>query len=78
MYVCNSNNELYSKSKDMKKNRIMMTGIFLIVTIGNYFRTAPNGHVRTVEFISIFVIGALSGILIMQIISAIKENKKAK
>jgi hypothetical protein len=56
----------------------MMTGIFLIVTIGNYFRTAPNGHVRTVEFISIFVIGALSGILIMQIISAIKENKKAK
>ena len=62
----------------MKNNRILMTTIFLIVTIGNYMRMGQNGQVRTVEFISIFVIGALSGILIMQIISAIKENKKAK
>ena len=60
----------------MKKNRILITVIFLIVTIGNYFRIIADGTVRSVEFISIFAIGALSGILIIQIGRAIKESKK--
>lgn len=74
MYVCKINLEF--KGKDMKNKRILMTAIFLIVTIGNYFRIISDGHVRTVEFISIFVIGALSGILMLQIGREIKERKK--
>jgi len=60
----------------MRKRAISITAILLIITIGNYFRIISDGSVRTVEFISIFAIGALSGILLTQIIRVIKEKDK--
>ena len=60
----------------MKNRTIGMTVIFLIISIGNYFRIISDGSIRTVDFISIWAIGALSGILILQIAKAIKERIK--
>jgi len=59
----------------MKNKGILITIVLLTISIGNYFRIISNGTVRTVEFISIFAIGALSGILLIQIVKAIKERK---
>ena len=60
----------------MKNRTIGMTVIFLIISIGNYFRIISEGSIRTVDFISIWAIGALSGILILQVAKAIKERIK--
>lgn len=60
----------------MKNKAILIPAVLLIVTIGNYFRIVSDGSIRTVEFLTIWAIGALSGILILQIAQAIKENKK--
>ena len=60
----------------MKNRTIGMTVIFLIISIGNYFRIISDGSIRTVDFISIWAIGALSGILILQVAKAIKERIK--
>ena len=60
----------------MKNRVIVFTAFLLIVSIVNYFSFIADGSTRAVEFLSSFAIGALSGILILQIAQAIKENKK--
>jgi hypothetical protein len=63
-------------SGKMKNRIIVFTAVFLMISIGNYFRVVSDGEIRTVEFISIFAIGALSGVLITQIISILKDKNK--
>ena len=58
----------------MKNRAIVITVILLIVSIGNYFRIITDGSIRTVEFISIFAMGALAGVLIIQIINMMKNK----
>ena len=60
----------------MKKRAISVVAVLLIISIGNYFRIISDGSVRTVEFISIFAIGALSGILLTQITAAVRDKNK--
>ncbi len=60
----------------MKKRAISVVAVLLIISIGNYFRIISDGSVRTVEFLSIFAIGALSGILLTQIIAAVRDKNK--
>jgi len=58
-----------------KKNRIVVIVIMLIIAIGNYFRIIDHGNIRNVEFLSIFVIGALTSLLIREIALIIKGKK---
>jgi len=51
----------------MKNKVISITAVLLVISIGNYFRIISNGNVRVVEFLSIFVIGVLTGVLLTQI-----------
>jgi len=60
----------------MKKRAISVTAFLLVISIGNYSRIIADGSVRTVEFLSIFAIGALSGVLLTQIIAAVRDEKK--
>ena len=60
----------------MKKRAISVTAILLVISIGNYFRIISDGSVRTVEFLSIFAIGALAGILLTQVIMAVRDKNK--
>jgi hypothetical protein len=60
----------------MKIRAIGITVVLLIISIGNYSRFISTGNTRTVEFISILAIGALTGILILLIAKEIKERKK--
>jgi hypothetical protein len=58
----------------MKNKSLLITSLFLIVSIGNYYRIIENGTVRTVEFLSIFAVGVLSGMLILQVVQLLKSK----
>lgn len=59
----------------MKNRALLITVILLIGSIGNYFRIISDNNIRTVEFLSIFAIGILTGVLFTQIVKMIKEKK---
>ncbi len=46
--------------------------ILLFLCIGNYRRSSFSATIRTVDFLTIWAIGALSGILQYQVIKRIK------
>ena len=52
----------------MKNRPLTITLVLLLITIGNSFIFFSKSDIRVVEFIYIFVIGALSGVLLMQIV----------
>ena len=58
----------------MKNKGIVISAVLLIVSIGNYFRIISDGSIRTVEFLSIFAIGALAGVLLTQIFGKVKNK----
>jgi hypothetical protein len=59
----------------MKNKGIALTAVLLVLSIGNYFRIISDGSIRTVEFISVFAIGMLSGILLVQLIIATRNKQ---
>jgi membrane protein CcdC involved in cytochrome C biogenesis len=58
----------------MKNKTIIITAILLILALGNYFRSNPINNIRNVDFLSIFAIGVLFGVLLVQIFQATKKN----
>jgi hypothetical protein len=61
----------------MKKNGILISAALLMVSIGSYLSIiSGSSTVRVVEFLFIWAIGALSGVLLTQIIFTIKAKKK--
>lgn len=56
------------------KKRTIVIAILLIISIGNYSRIIDQGTIRTAEFLSVFVIGALTSLLIREITLKIKAN----
>lgn len=61
----------------MKQKRpIVFTALLLMFAVGNYFRIHGNENIRTIQFLSIFVIGLLTGVLLRELVSIIKNNNK--
>jgi hypothetical protein len=48
----------------MEKKRRILIAVLLMLSIGNYTRIQGTENIRAIEFISIFVIGALTALLI--------------
>ena len=48
----------------MKNKKVIIPAILLSIFIGAYYTTISDGSIRTVEFLSIFAIGALTGVLL--------------
>lgn len=46
------------------KTKKIILSVLLLLSLGNYTRVADTEHIRTVEFLSIFAIGAISALLI--------------
>ncbi|HLA57034.1 MAG TPA: hypothetical protein VK623_13095 [Flavobacterium sp.] len=61
-----------------RKPRLLVIAIILSVSIWNYTRIAGTVDIRTVEFLTIFAIGALTAILIREAIGAFKGNPDEK
>jgi multisubunit Na+/H+ antiporter MnhB subunit len=58
----------------MKNKPIAVTVILLIIVSGNYFRTNSFDNIRNVDFLSIFAIGVLFGVLLVQLFQSIKSK----
>jgi hypothetical protein len=52
----------------------MILAILLIIAIGNYNRIASSDNFRTVGFLSIFALGAISSLFLREVIVAIKNR----
>jgi hypothetical protein len=61
-----------------KKRRRSIVALLLVLTIGNYFRIHGNEEVRPILFLSIFLIGAWSGILISDFVELFRSKKSDK
>ena len=47
-----------------RNRRIAFVIILLSISIGNFFRMPSAATIRTVDILSIFIIGALTGLLV--------------
>jgi hypothetical protein len=59
----------------MKNKKIVITAVLLMFFSLTCFRMISDGSIRTVEFLSIFSIGALTGILLTQIFEKVFDKK---
>lgn len=57
-----------------KRNILIVITVLLVISIGNYFRISPAATVRTVDFVSIFIIGVLAGLLLSQFLPVEKKH----
>ncbi len=63
------------KEINMKsRNRMLFLALILMLSVLNYFRLKGIETIRLVEFLSIFTIGVISGLLIKEIISKITNK----
>ncbi len=60
----------------MPKKRRILIYTLLMLSIGNYARLTGNENIRAIQFVSIFIIGALTGILIQDLGQRIKREEK--
>ena len=60
------------------KRRRGVLALLLVLSIGNYFRIHNQDNFRPVHFLSIFIIGALSGILISDLVTLFRTKKGDK
>ena len=63
--------------KTMKSNRrrIVLAVVFML-SVGNFFRIQGNENIRSVQFLSIFTMGMLFGLLVKEIIDAIRNKQQ--
>lgn len=60
----------------MEKKRRIIIAVLLMLSIGNFSRLSNNENIRPIQFISIFVIGALTGLLINEFVTLFKARRK--
>jgi len=58
----------------MKNKALVITALLLLIALVNFFIIINSGRVKTVDFISIFAIGALSGVLITLLITLFRKK----
>ncbi|MEP7107214.1 MAG: hypothetical protein ABI760_04515 [Ferruginibacter sp.] len=60
----------------MEKKRRVIIAVLLMLTIGNYTRLHGNENVRVIQFLLIFLIGALSALLINEFVALFRARRK--
>ncbi len=60
----------------MEKKRRIILAVLLMLSIGNFTRLAENENIRAIQFVSIFVIGALSALLLKELVNWYKATRK--
>jgi hypothetical protein len=61
----------------MNRRRVIVA-ILLVLSIGNYFRLHHGDDLRMIDFFSVFVMGALAGILALDIVISKKKETPDK
>jgi len=62
----------------MEKKRRVILAVLLLLSIGNFGRLTDNDNIRPIQFISIFVIGVFTALLINEFVRLIKAKKQDK
>ena len=60
----------------MEKKRRIIIAVLLLLTIVNFTRLTGNDNIRAIQFVSIFAIGALSGLLLSEFVTLFKAKRK--
>lgn len=60
---------------DKNRRRRILLSFLLLVTIVNYTRIVGSANIRTVEFITIAAIGALTALLIKEVVETINNKE---
>ncbi|WP_333601075.1 hypothetical protein [Flavobacterium sp.] len=58
------------------KRRRIFLAVMLILSIGNFNRIDGNENIRTIQFLSIFAIGILFGLLVRELVEAYKTKQQ--
>jgi len=58
----------------MRNRKLPIIAVLLLLSVMNYFRIEGTENIRTIEFISIFVIGMLSGLLLITVLEKFKNK----
>ena len=61
---------------NMQKKRRAIIAVLLVLAIMNFNRLAGNEYIRAVQFISIFVIGALSALLLNEFVTLFRAKRE--
>jgi hypothetical protein len=68
-------NYIYLKHINMSANKpLVVIAIMLMLSIGKYSSLAGNENIRVIQFLNIFAIGMLSGILIRELIAKFRKG----
>jgi|GEM_PF-4786049 len=59
----------------MEKRKRIITTVLLVLAIANFMRISPSGSIRGAEFLSVLVMGALAGILLVDVMSMLRRKK---
>lgn len=59
----------------MEKKRLVIIAVLLMISVGNFARLTNNDNIRAIQFVSIFVIGALSALLLNEFFVIFKAKK---
>jgi hypothetical protein len=57
------------------KRRSINIALIFMLAIANFTRLKGNENIRTIQFISIFIIGALFALLIRELVILFREKK---
>ncbi len=60
----------------MAKRRRIIIAVLLTLTIVNFTRLTGNENIRAIQFILIFIIGALSALLINEFVTLFKAKRQ--
>lgn len=60
----------------MRKPRLIVIAVILLITVVNYSRITGIENIRTIQFLYIFVMGALSSLLISEFVVLFKSRRK--
>ncbi|MDN3676593.1 hypothetical protein QWY90_04635 [Flavobacterium paronense] len=59
----------------MKQNRRrIILAVLFILSVGNFSRIQGNENIRTIQFLAIFAMGILFGLLVKEIIERIRNK----
>ncbi len=60
----------------MEKRRRIIIAVLLMLSVGNLSRLSGIDNIRPIQFVSIFVVGALSALLLNEFVSLFKAKRQ--
>lgn len=60
----------------MENRRRILIAVLLLISIVNYSRITGNETIRTIQFLSIFAIGALSALLLNEFVRLFRAKRE--